>query len=64
MKPARTVIVVSAFCALVAGCGMKGSLYVPGVPATAPWPYPTPTPAPQKPQPKPADVPPTSDDKK
>jgi predicted small lipoprotein YifL len=49
---------------LLAGCGIKGALVVPGVPENAPWPYPTPTPAPQ-PTPKPVpDLPGSSDEKK
>jgi len=64
MRSSKTVIVGSALCALIAGCGTKGPLYIPGVPADARWPYPTPTPAQQVPDKKPADVPSTSDEKK
>ena len=63
----RAIVVIALWSltgVLVVGCGTKGPLYIPGVPATAQWPYPTPTPAPQKPEPKPADVPSTSDEKK
>jgi len=64
MKLLERAIVVTALGMLIAACGTKGPLYIPGVPATAQWPYPTPTPAPQKAEPKPADVPGTSDEKK
>jgi predicted small lipoprotein YifL len=61
----RLLIVVACLSASIVGCGMKGPLYIPGVPASAQWPYPTPTPAAQTPeQKKPADVPGTSDEKK
>jgi predicted small lipoprotein YifL len=48
-------IVGTLLAALVAftfaACGQKGPLFVPGVPADAPWPYPKPTP-PAEPAPK------------
>jgi predicted small lipoprotein YifL len=56
------MILVSALA--LAGCGIKGPLYVPGVPKDAPWPYPSPPPAPQPPTPKVPDVPGTSDENK
>lgn len=49
-----------ASAALLAGCGQKGPLYIPGIPREAPWPYPDP-PKRQPPPPKAPDVPPTSD---
>jgi predicted small lipoprotein YifL len=64
MRALRLTIVVTVLSALIVGCGTKGDLYIPGVPATTPWPYPTPTPKPKAPEQKPADVPATSDDKK
>jgi len=64
MGKLKLAIVVTVLCALIVGCGTKGPLFVPGVPATATWPYPTPTSKPKPPEEKPADVPATSDDKK
>jgi predicted small lipoprotein YifL len=49
---------------VLAGCGIKGPLFVPGMPENAPWPYPTPTPAPQPTPKSMPDVPGTSDEKK
>jgi hypothetical protein len=64
MKLRSAAIVVTTLCVLVAGCGTKGPLYVPGVPIETPWPYLSARPAPVAPQPKPADVPGASDEKK
>jgi predicted small lipoprotein YifL len=63
MRPRRTAIVVIVLCILIAGCGTKGPLYMPGVPVTAPWPYTKPVAAQQTPEKKPADVPATTEDK-
>lgn len=54
-------IVVTACVGVLGGCGNKGPLYVPGVPAGAAWPYPQPTPQPKPTERKPADVPAASD---
>jgi predicted small lipoprotein YifL len=63
MKRASTVAILVAAGGLLAACGQKGPLFVPGVPKEASWPYP---PSPQKPQPerKLPDVPGTSDERK
>jgi predicted small lipoprotein YifL len=50
--------------ALAAGCGNKGPLVVPGVPAGTAWPYPSPKPAAATPERKPADVPGSTDAKR
>ncbi|MFN9028818.1 MAG: LPS translocon maturation chaperone LptM [Betaproteobacteria bacterium] len=49
-----------ASAVLLAGCGQKGPLFVPGIPREASWPYPDP-PKRQPPPPKAPDMPPTSD---
>jgi predicted small lipoprotein YifL len=57
-------IVVTALAAgLAAGCGNKGPLAVPGVPAGTAWPYPSPKPSSSAPERKPADVPGSTDAK-
>ncbi|MCE2970493.1 MAG: lipoprotein [Burkholderiales bacterium] len=60
----KRVVMILVSALALAGCGIKGPLYVPGVPKDAPWPYPSPPPAPQPPTPKVPDVPGTSDEKK
>jgi predicted small lipoprotein YifL len=67
MKPAprTTAIVLSCALALLAGCGQKGPLVLPGYPKEATWPYPA-RPGPTKPgeQRKAPDVPASSDNTK
>jgi predicted small lipoprotein YifL len=44
-------IVSAGFAALLlAACGQKGPLYVPGVPKQASWPYPRPAPSATRPE--------------
>lgn len=59
-RPSLILGIALASAALLAGCGQKGPLYIPGIPREAPWPYPDP-PKRQPPPPKAPDVPPTSD---
>jgi predicted small lipoprotein YifL len=59
-RPSFILGTALACAALLAGCGQKGPLYVPGIPREAPWPYPDP-PKRQPPPPKAPDLPPTSD---
>jgi predicted small lipoprotein YifL len=62
----RTTAIVLSGALLLAGCGQKGPLVLPGYPKEATWPYP-PRPAPAKsdqPQRKAPDVPATSDSTK
>ena len=51
---ARIVVCTAVF---TGGCGVKGPLYVPGVPRDAPWPYRTSKPAPTASSPAPAPAP-------
>lgn len=69
IKPVTRPIVLTALvgAALLAGCGQKGPLVLPGYPKEAVWPYPPrPAPAskPETPQRKAPDVPATSDSTK
>ncbi|HTT10437.1 MAG TPA: lipoprotein [Burkholderiaceae bacterium] len=64
MRSSPALIVGSALCALIVGCGTKGDLYIPGVPAGTSWPYPKQTPPAQKPEKKPDDVPGSTDESK
>lgn len=56
-------ILVGAAGGLLAACGQKGPLFVPGVPKEASWPYPPSSPK-TKPERKVPEVPGTSDERK
>lgn len=67
MMRKTAAILVASGIALLAACGQKGPLYVPGVPRDAPWPYPASAEPARKAPPaerKLPDLPGTSDDRK
>jgi len=57
-------ILFATSIATLAACGLKGPLYVPGVPSGAAWPYPDPPRKAPVPAPRVPDLPGTSDDAK
>ncbi|HXF46035.1 MAG TPA: lipoprotein [Burkholderiaceae bacterium] len=61
MKLRATILVGSLLAAVLAGCGHKGPLHLPGSPPSAAWPQPQPTPPAKPAERKPADVPAASD---
>jgi predicted small lipoprotein YifL len=63
MKQAFAAILVLNL-AVLAGCGQKGPLQLPGQPKNAPWPPPAQAQPAQEAMPRPPDLPASSDNKK